>query len=128
MNELSSQFTLVSPSPSLRSERSTAGGKVSIEPRQNTSTTALPEIDQIQDPESIDNDKLEKTVVLLNEYFQNISRELNFSIDENSGRTVIKVIDAETNQTIRQIPSEEILELASHLEDGRPLGLFDASA
>jgi flagellar protein FlaG len=128
MNELSSQFALLSPSQSLRPERSVASGKVSIESRQNTSAAALPGADRIQDLGPIDNDKLEKAVVRLNEYFQQVSRELNFSIDENSGQTVIKVIDTETNQTIRQIPSKELLELASHFEDGESLRFFDASA
>ena len=88
----------------------------------------MPGSDRIHGREPINNDKLQKTVVQLNEYVQQISRELKFSIDESSGRTVIKVIDAETSQIIRQIPSEEILEVARHLGDSRPLGFFEASA
>lgn len=48
-------------------------------------------------------------------YIQNITRELNFSIDEDLERTVITVIDEQTGDVIRQIPTEEILVMAKSL-------------
>jgi flagellar protein FlaG len=62
----------------------------------------------------------------INLHMQSIHRNLNFSIDEGSERTVIKVIDAETDETIRQIPSEEVLVLARRLKDAEreQQGLF----
>lgn len=39
------------------------------------------------------------------------SVNLKFSIDKDTERTVIKVVDKETGKTIRQIPAEEILAL-----------------
>lgn len=48
----------------------------------------------------------------LNDYVQNVRRDLQFSMDNDSGRTVIKVMDSETGTMIRQIPSDEILEMA----------------
>ena len=41
---------------------------------------------------------------------------LQFSIDQDSGRTVVKVVDVQTNAVLRQIPSEEMLELAKDLD------------
>jgi flagellar protein FlaG len=46
---------------------------------------------------------------------QNISRELRFSVDEGTGRTVLTVLDRNTEQVIRQIPGEEVLEMAERL-------------
>lgn len=40
---------------------------------------------------------------------------LEFSIDKDSGKTVVKVVDASTSQIIRQIPSEELLTLARNM-------------
>lgn len=37
---------------------------------------------------------------------------LNFTIDEDLGRTVLTVIDGETEEVIRQIPAEEVLRIA----------------
>jgi flagellar protein FlaG len=43
-------------------------------------------------------------------------RSLIFRVDEASGRTVITVLDATTQEVVRQIPSEEVLVLARALE------------
>jgi flagellar protein FlaG len=52
---------------------------------------------------------------------------LEFSIDDASGRTVVKVVDAETKELIRQIPSEEVLALARNLERIEGLLLRDTA-
>lgn len=46
---------------------------------------------------------------------QMIHRELKFSIDESSKRTVITVLDKKTDEIIRQIPTEQLLELEKEL-------------
>ena len=53
----------------------------------------------------------------LNELAQVIRRELHFSVDKATGRTVIKIIDAESKEMIRQIPSEEVVALIAHLQE-----------
>lgn len=67
--------------------------------------------------------RLEAAVSKLNDYVQNIRRTLSFSIEESTGRTVIKVYDAETDELIRQIPPEDTLKLAE-LIDQHPDSLF----
>ena len=54
----------------------------------------------------------------LNGLMQSIRRELHFSIDSDSGRTVIKVVDAETQEIVRQIPSEEASTIVDSLGSG----------
>ncbi|MGE0485461.1 MAG: flagellar protein FlaG [Gammaproteobacteria bacterium] len=49
---------------------------------------------------------------------QTRQRSLQFSVDERSGRTIITVIDKETDEIIRQIPPEEVVALAEHLDGG----------
>jgi len=41
-----------------------------------------------------------------------VARNLQFSIDKDTGETVVKVVDATSGETIRQIPSEEMLAIA----------------
>ncbi|MEO8039120.1 MAG: flagellar protein FlaG [Betaproteobacteria bacterium] len=43
------------------------------------------------------------------------SSNLKFSIDEDSGKTIVRVVDDNTNEVIRQIPSEEMLAIARNL-------------
>ena len=42
---------------------------------------------------------------------------LQFSVHGPSGRTVVRVVDKETQELIREIPPEEFLSLAARLED-----------
>ena len=57
---------------------------------------------------AIDADLLDEAVNKINRQEQVIKRELHFSIDKDSGKTVIKVMDLATNEVIRQIPIEPI--------------------
>jgi flagellar protein FlaG len=56
-----------------------------------------------------------------------VRRSINFSVEDGSGRVVVKVTDAESGNVIRQIPSEEALKLAENLSEVRSL-LFKAEA
>lgn len=77
-------------------------------------------------------DELDEAVRNISGYVQNISRELNFRVDEELGRTVVTVSDRESGELIRQIPSEEMLEIArsvARLKEKRAKGiLFDEDA
>jgi flagellar protein FlaG len=54
----------------------------------------------------------------LNGLMQSIRRELHFSVDDESGRTVIKVVDARTQEVIRHIPREEVATVVDRLGSG----------
>ncbi|ATE59437.1 flagellar protein FlaG [Thauera sinica] len=45
-----------------------------------------------------------------------MAQSLEFSLDKDSGRTVVKVMDTETNEVIRQIPSEEVLAISKAVD------------
>ena len=53
----------------------------------------------------------------LNQLVQSLHRELQFSVDNDSGETVIKVVDRETDEVLRQIPNDEVLQLRKRLEE-----------
>lgn len=57
----------------------------------------------------------------LNEYAQQMKRDIEFSVDEESNRTIVRVRDAETGEVIRQLPAEEILRIAERLADAEGL-------
>lgn len=52
----------------------------------------------------------------INETLKNLSQSLEFSVDSDSEQVVIKVIDQQTKEVIRQIPTEEALEIAKALD------------
>lgn len=67
-----------------------------------------------------------QAVAQLNDYIQSVQRDLKFTLDEASGRSVITVIDSQSNEVIRQIPEEITLSLAQKLNNEEPLLLFSA--
>lgn len=71
--------------------------------------------DAAQQPAGVQGEKVEEIVAELNEMAQQVERQLQFSVDEGSGSTVIRVIDSQTEQVIREIPPEEILTLRERL-------------
>jgi flagellar protein FlaG len=90
--------------------RDHAGGPVA--PTAAVSTPAIS-----QQSSATDTARLKVAVRKLNDYVQNVQRNLSFSVDKDSGQTVIKVYDVQTKEVIRQIPPDETLRLAAQLEE-----------
>ena len=59
---------------------------------------------------------IESAAKAVQNFVQPMSGNLEFTVDEDTGQTVIKVIDNQTKELIRQIPSEEMLEIAKALD------------
>ena len=110
-----------------------AGGKqlppVSVpEPAVTAVTTAdAPRVD-IEEAAEQQQKSLEEAVSQLNDYVQSTQRDLHFSFDEDAGKPVVTVLDRETQQVIRRIPDDVVLNLARKLNDDEPLRLFSAQA
>ncbi len=64
-----------------------------------------------QDPQRIAN-----AVAVLNDVMAALSREVEFTSDQETGHTVVRVVDRETQEVIRQIPSQEMLSITHALD------------
>jgi flagellar protein FlaG len=73
---------------------------------------ALPQ-EETQSTEVI---KLSQAVERINNRVQSVRRDLEFSVDEASKRTVIRVMDSQTKEVIRQIPAETVLAMARMIQ------------
>jgi len=82
---------------------------------QERQTIAIAEIhaEQVE----LSRDELENVVSQLQDYVQSIQRDMSFHIDDATGRVIVQVIDSNTQEVVRQIPSEEMLTIARHLAD-----------
>ncbi len=60
---------------------------------------------------------IETAVAQISDFVQARNRQLAFSIDEESQRSVVKVTDSESGEVIRQIPSEEVLALSERIKE-----------
>lgn len=61
--------------------------------------------------------QLEKVAQQLQDFMGEMNRSLEFLVDKDSGRDVIKVLDRGTGDLVKQYPSEELLTLISKLSD-----------
>ncbi len=75
----------------------------------------------------VDGDRVDRVVESLNNLAQSLKRKIEFSINDDTGQTVIRIVDSENDQVIRQIPPEEMLRLAEHLKDAQGL-IVDSKA
>ena len=111
---------------------SVAAPAKSAKPDQVEQYQALHQTGQVPPAEQevkkeIDEAELSQAVKQINDFVQDIQRDLEFSVDDDTGRTVIRVYDSKTDELIRQIPNEEVLELAKNLKETNGL-LFNAKA
>ena len=70
----------------------------------------------LQETEQVSAEELQAAIDRLNELMKDGQRSLAFSVDEDLGEVVVKVMDTKTEQLIRQIPNEESLKFAKNLE------------
>ncbi len=103
-----------SPVSSLRSRQPVAGVDGKTTPATGNT---LPASEPIKVPEL---PQLEKLSEGLSNFARLLDRELAFRVDEATGKTVVTVLDSETKEVIRQIPSEELVRLASVIAETVP--------
>lgn len=111
-----------------------AGGEIARSPRSPSfpQPTTAAEATQAQEPAAQpasaaepSAEDVKRAAQQLETFMQSMNRYLEFRVDEDSGRTVVTVKDRTTGDTIRQIPSEEVLRLAQNLGGKAHAGLID---
>ncbi len=66
--------------------------------------------------EKIDPKELKQAVDSMNEVVSKFNNSLRFSLDEDTGQTIVKVVDTETNEVIKQLPSKEMLAISKAID------------
>lgn len=62
-------------------------------------------------------DQVQQAVQKVAAAVQSKANNLQFSIDQDTGSTIVKVVDSQTEEVIRQIPSEEMLAIAQSIDN-----------
>ena len=55
----------------------------------------------------------------INKALKQSARNLEFTVDTDTEKPVVKVVDSETGDVIRQIPSEELLSISRAIEEAQ---------
>ena len=87
-------------------------------PARSAEPTAAPTSTSISKPTPTkpSTDQLQEALREIRRVVEPVAQNLQFSIDEESGRTIVKIIDASTKEVVRQMPSEEVLAIAHALD------------
>lgn len=62
-------------------------------------------------------DPVSDAVAIVEGYFQDLSPNLEFQLEDKSGVKVVSVVDGETGELIRQFPTEAILATAQYINE-----------
>lgn len=100
--------------------------EANIEQAKEILLTADKELDEALQPNQ---QNLEEAISEVNEFVQTRNKQLNFSVDDDSGKQVVKVTDSDSGDVIRQIPTEEVLNLSRRIKElqmdvGSAVGMF----
>ncbi|GAB3265698.1 hypothetical protein GCM10027296_42890 [Chitinimonas naiadis] len=68
---------------------------------------------------------VQESVKKLNETIATFNRSLQFSIDEDTRLNIVKVVDVNSKEIIRQIPSQEVVDIAKAIDKLQGLLLSD---
>lgn len=71
-------------------------------------------------------DDIRQAAAKASQYFKQAGTQLEFVVGEQTGRVVIKVVNSETHEVVRQIPPEQMQRFADTTSQMRGL-LFEAS-
>ncbi|MCW8833380.1 MAG: flagellar protein FlaG, partial [Colwellia sp.] len=60
---------------------------------------------------------IEESIESVANFVNSVNKNVDFLVDEDSGRTVIKIIDVKSQELIRQFPSDEIISMATRIKE-----------
>ena len=115
ISQISSTTQVPIAPPASRQATSTQTGSTSAIPAvpNNATPVAIPSPTHADVADAAD---LKRSVDALNKFLKPVASNIEFSIDQDSGRTLVKVVDTDTNTVIRQTPSKEVLAIAKELD------------
>lgn len=83
-----------------------------LKPSRLSQLRQLQRLSQKESPSEASREQIEGAVATIQDFVQSVQRSINFALDDSSGRVVVKVTDSGSGDVIRQIPSEEALQMA----------------
>ena len=88
-------------------------------PAETTRQTgeAEPEQGTVEDTSTVDNETIAKQLEVVNEQLSLQSKNLVFEFDDINDPPIVKVVDSESGDVIREIPAKELREIAQVLND-----------
>lgn len=105
-------------------KKSVAGSTQQVEKSELVNSSDNTALKNAQDVQAQKNEKesakeIEQAFAEISEFMNLYNRNVNFSMDEKSDKTVIKVFDSDSKELIKQFPSEDLVKLAQKIRELR---------
>ena len=76
-----------------------------------------PETKNIDGISEISHEELEKSIEKANEFLLGLNTQFDFKVHEGTGRTIVRLIDIETEEVVKEIPPEKMLDVIAGIWD-----------
>lgn len=106
--------TNVVVSSNKHSAQTRANSNMAHQLRPDTSSVEIPGMTA---GETVEIGELQEAIEDVQAAVDVFNRSLDFSVDEASGRFLVKVIDTSTEEVIREIPPEKVLRIAARMKE-----------
>ncbi len=85
-----------------------------VEAQVNVKPQATAEASTVTAAEKVSENQrsVQESVKKLNETIAVFNRSIQFSIDDDTSRNIVRIVDVNSKEVIRQIPSQEVIEIA----------------
>lgn len=91
--------------------------EISQSVKSGAENTGQVESDTVAVDLRISEDRLTDTIRSMKEYNGWGNFSINFEVDKETQTMVVKIVDRETGETIRQMPPDELLKLKLHMQE-----------
>lgn len=75
-----------------------------------------PPAESVAHAQKVSAEAAQQAAARINEFLKSTSANVQFSVDPSSKHVIVRVVDTETQQLIRQVPSEEALAISHALD------------
>ena len=94
-----------------------SGARPSTAKPTNKTPEPKPEETERTEPKQLTNQDLQELTEDLNEHIRLFNTKVSFTVDDDTGQTVIHIRDTETDEVLREVPAEDMLKLAAKLSE-----------
>lgn len=113
-NQATSELDLKRLHPVSKTDKKDAVKNVLNEAKKDVS--GLKNVEDAQ-TQPLNKDELKNAVAEINTALQNEKRSIQFKIDDTTGQTIVQIVDSKTGEQIKQIPSEEALNISKQITE-----------
>jgi flagellar protein FlaG len=115
INQLTGRTSALSPSSPAPARNEAPAQTAGAQPATPYDAARVNQADNVKKSAVTEKD-VQQSIEAINRFLKPVSGDIEFSQDEDTGRTLVKIVDTQTKTVLRQIPTEEAVAIAKQLD------------